>query len=115
MAVRRPIVLVNGRKRELPAGDTMPGFVGAVPVVVEVNFGTGARSVKLNITTPCTTSQRVLASPSLEMPAGLSADELECDMICCVARVIALNNVELVAASIGSPISGLRKINLVII
>ncbi len=30
MAERKPVVLVNGQLRELPAGDTLPGIDGAV-------------------------------------------------------------------------------------
>lgn len=34
MAERRPLVQINGRLKELPVGDTLPGAAGACEVLV---------------------------------------------------------------------------------
>jgi hypothetical protein len=57
--------------------------------------------------------QKVLASASLDMPAGVAEDELEMDMLACAARVLSANNVRLIVASLGGRITGQRNINLI--
>lgn len=32
---RRPLVLINGRQKELPAGDTVPGASGGSEILVQ--------------------------------------------------------------------------------
>jgi hypothetical protein len=61
-----------------------------------------------------TVGQKVIATPALDMPAGLDDDELEMDMITCAARVSATNTVRIAVTSLGAPITGQRIINLVI-
>jgi len=59
-----------------------------------------------------TTGQKVIAVASLTMPAGVDEDELEMDMLACAARVVSVDTVRLIIASLGDAISGQRNINL---
>lgn len=58
--------------------------------------------------------QKVVASASLDMPAGVAEDELEMDMLAVAGRVTGTNNVRLIVASLGGRISGQRNINLIL-
>ena len=81
---------------------------------VTLNFGSpGRRSVLQTFTvTGAATSQRIIASVSLNMPAGVSVDELEMDGIAVAAYVSAANTVIVAAHTTGGPISGNRNVNL---
>lgn len=90
---------------------------GGSVYVREVDFGSpGAVEKFFTVTiTGATTGQRVIATPSLDMPAGVDEDELEMDPLVCAARVSATNTVRLLVASpAGGRISGKRNINITI-
>jgi hypothetical protein len=120
MAVRRALVLDNGRIKQMANGDTPFGAGGGGSVVIEavtVDFGAdGALSKTFDVSvTGATVGQKVLASVSLDMPAGVDEDELEMDMITVAGRVSAADTVRLIAASVsGTAVSGQRTINLTV-
>jgi hypothetical protein len=57
----------------------------------------------------------IIAAASLAMPEGLSADELEMDMVTAAAAVTGPNTVLVKAVSSGAPVSGIRNFNLILI
>lgn len=87
---------------------------GTPATTVTVTFpASGSTVITQNVTvTGATIGQKVIASPSLDMPAGVAADELEMDMLTCAGVVIATDTVRLTVASIGGSHSGARNINL---
>lgn len=118
MALRTPLVLGDqGLPQQLQAGDTLAG--GSVAATsVDVDFGSsgsGARSKTFNVAlTGAAIGAKVIASPSLDMPTGVSADEYECDPFVVAGRVVTTNFVQLVVASLGAPLSRQRRINIVL-
>lgn len=81
---------------------------------LEIDFGEGARSKTFDLSLPAATAgQGVVASVSLDMPAGVAQDELEMDPITCSAAV-AVPGVVRVIASAQAPVSGKRNINLIL-
>lgn len=100
--------------REAPAATVSGGAANMYSTTVD--FGTeGVREKTFNVTvTGASTSNKVVASASLDMPAGVSEDELEMDMLAVAARVTAINTVRLTVASMRGPIIGQRNINLVL-
>jgi hypothetical protein len=100
------------------AYSTPPGGGGGSATIteVEVNFTTPAASRAFAVTVPgAVLTQRVIASISGNMPAGLSPDELEMDPLTVSGFVSAANTVTLfVASAIGSRIRGPRNINLIL-
>lgn len=93
--------------------DALGGGGGSVVIrSVEVDFGDGAMSRTFEVAVAgAVLGQKVLAAPSLDMPAGLSSDEIEMDPITCAGAVTAAGIVTLVVSSTGS-IAGKRNINL---
>jgi hypothetical protein len=89
------------------------GGGGATITTVEVNFTTAARERFFNIAhAGATVGQKVIATPSLDMPAGVAMDELETDPLTVAAAVVVANQVRLLVASArGGLISGKRNIN----
>jgi hypothetical protein len=81
---------------------------------VEVDFGAGDRSKTFLVPLAgATVGQKVLATPSLDMPAGVSADELEMDPLMCAGAVASTGFITLVVSSTGT-ITGKRNINLIL-
>ena len=94
-------------------------FTGGTVAIAEVtiDFGsTGRQSIKQAVTVSgVTVGQKVLAAPSLNMPSGLSADELEMDMIAVAGAVTATDTVTLIASSVNGIVTGRRTIALTVI
>lgn len=95
------------------------GKSAAAPVRIisaSVDFGPdGARTARAVIKDAAALpGQRISISPSLAMPDGVSADELEMDMLAAAARVNAAGEIEIIAASLGAPLSGARPFTLII-
>jgi hypothetical protein len=59
--------------------------------------------------------QTVMASPSLDMPAGVQQDEFEADPFAVAASVLAPDTVRIIAVCLAGPITGKRNINLIIV
>jgi len=90
------------------------GGGGALFTEVMVDFGAeGVDQQTFDVAVVgATTGQKVIAVASLTMPAGVDEDELEMDMLSCAARVVSVDTVRLIIASLGDAISGQRNINL---
>jgi hypothetical protein len=118
MAIRKPIVInAQGVQEELPAGDTLPGSgAGVSASVVTVDFGAAGGIEKVfNVALAgATPGQKVLATVSQDMPAGVAEDELEMDMLAVAGRVPSADLVRLTVASIRGPIRGQRNINILL-
>lgn len=85
--------------------------------MVTVDFGTtgGSRSRTFNLALPGTVvGAKVLASPSLDMPAGVAADEFEADAFVAAGRVVLAGQVQLTVHSLGAPLSGRRNVNVLL-
>ena len=58
---------------------------------------------------------KVVISPSLDMPAGITEDELEMDMLVCAGRVTAADTVRILVSSVnGGTLTGQRNLNLIL-
>jgi hypothetical protein len=122
MATKRPLIRYadTGQIEELRSSDSLPGGGGGgsvSPLTVTISFpAQGATSVTQDVTVSgATIGQKVIASLSLDMPAGVAADELEMDMLYCAGAVIAADTVRLTVSGNGSAlISGQRNINLIL-
>lgn len=120
MATRDPLVLIGGRPSVLPAGDTLSGASGgaaggATTTRVEVDFGTapGVHAKSFSVTVAgVSAGQAVVAAPSLDMPAGVAADELEMDPISAAAHATAADTVLLIVGA-ASRLTGKRAINII--
>jgi hypothetical protein len=90
---------------------------GGLNATVEINSSTPYVSKFFTASVPgAVPGQKVIASVSLDMPAGVAMDEIEADPITVSGRVSAAGVVQLLVASVnGSPIGGKRNINLVIL
>lgn len=114
-----PRLLPSGGTTGQVATRTASGYAWQTPATgsvsvqtVEINFTDPARSKTFDVAAVCTAGQKVMASPSLDMPAGVSADELEMDPITVAAHAVATNVVRITASS-ASLVFGKRNINLV--
>ena len=89
------------------------GGGGATITMAEVNFTTPASVRFFNIThVGATAGQKVLAVPSLSMPAGVAEDELEMDPFTVAGHCTTAGQVRLLVASVnGALLSGKRNIN----
>jgi Protein of unknown function (DUF2793) len=59
--------------------------------------------------------QKVVVTPSLDMPAGLSEDELEMEPLAVSGRVLSAGNIRLHVASLsGAPVLGSRNFNVIV-
>lgn len=90
------------------------GGGGATITRVEVDFGSSGRvsSKTFDVTVPGVTSgQMIVASASLDMPAGVAEDELEMDPISVAAHGVAADTVRLIVSS-HSTLRGKRAINV---
>lgn len=99
------------------SGQSAFGGGGSASIVsVTVDFGTTARRSKtFDITvTGAFVGQQVVAVPSLDMPSGVSADELEMDPIIAFGSVISPNTVRLRVSSLRGPITRQRNINILL-
>lgn len=116
MAVQRPLVLIGGEVRQLPIGDTLPGSGGGAAVIeATVTFSPAQMSKVFTVAAPgAVTTQRVVASVSGNMPAGVSFDELEMDPLTVYGYVSAPDVVTLMINSLGGPVLGSRNINMTI-
>jgi hypothetical protein len=109
------IKTVNGQSL-LGSGDLSVAGGGGLSEMVTVNFGNLAAKERVFTMTVAgaVMGQRVMATPSLLMPAGVALDELELDPITVAAAVVAANTVKLVVASTRGRIRGQRNINLIL-
>ena len=122
MAVKRPLVRYadTGQLEELRAGDTLPGAGGGGSTsasVVTVDFGTSQASRSKTFNVPlagAVVGAKVLASPSLDMPADVSVDEFEMDAFVVAGRVVQTGEVQLTLHSLGAPLSRQRNVNVVL-
>jgi hypothetical protein len=95
--------------------DATGGGGGVAPVQATVDFGLGKLEIVADVTvTGATVGQKVVATPSMDMPSGVSEDELEMDMLACAGRVVSTNTVRLTVASLRSGIVGQRNINVLV-
>lgn len=87
---------------------------GGITKEVLVDFGnTSSTSKTFDVAmAEALTTHKVVATPSLNMPAGVDADELEMDMLACAGRVISNGMVRLTVASSSGPVRGQRNINV---
>lgn len=84
---------------------------------VQVDFGsTPAESKTFDVAlSGAVTTNKVIASPSLSMPAGVDQDEIEADPITVAGVVPSSNNIRLtVSTTNGSAITGKRNINVIL-
>jgi hypothetical protein len=94
------------------------GGAGAgLSATLTVDFGTGGASAARRKTfdvamAGAVVGQKVQASASLDMPAGLSADEYEMDPFVAAGQVVQANQVRLTVASLGAPLSRQRRIHV---
>lgn len=88
---------------------------GSVTITqLTVDFVTPSRAAFFDVTlTGAVVGQKVVAAPSLDMPSGVSEDEMEMDPIAVAGRVVATNTVRLLVSSSGV-ISGQRNINVMV-
>lgn len=104
----------RGVKWATPSG----GGGGAAPSQVSVDFGSQPGSVSrfFDVTfAGATPGQRVIASVSLEMPAGEFEDEHEFDPLTVAGRVVASNTIRLlVSNTMRTSIIGVRRINVLV-
>lgn len=116
MAARKPLVMIAGRPSILPSGDTLEGAGGSAVVHERtVDFTVSRKSGVFSVTVPgVLTSQRIVASVSGQMPAGVSFDELEMDPLTVTGFVSAADTVTLLVASLGGPVKGQRNISMMI-
>ncbi len=120
MATKRPLVRYadTGQLEELRSGDTLPGAGGGGSTsasVITVDFGTSqaSRSKTFDVALAgAVVGAKVLASPSLDMPAGVSADEFEMDAFVAAGRVVQTDQVQITLHSLGAPLSGQRNVNV---
>lgn len=112
-----------GAAVDFAAGDkdvfcTAPGLAVPLTARVTVDFGTArpaARSKTFDVTVRgAQTGMAVVASAALDMPAGVSADELEMDPITVAGRVTAANTVRLLVSSARGPLARQRNINVML-
>lgn len=92
------------------------GGGGLVKAVVDLDFGTGASTVTQEFPwNGAAVGATVLAAVSLDMPAGVSEDELEMDALVVAARISSANVVRVMASTAsGFCITGQRRINLLL-
>ena len=81
---------------------------------VEVDFVAASPGRRFDVAVAgASLGQKIIASVSLDMPAGVQEDELEADPLICSAKVLSAGNVSLMVVSAnGAPIIGKRNINL---
>jgi hypothetical protein len=89
---------------------------GLKTVTVTVNFATPSRGKFFDVTVDgALPLQKVFATPSLEMPQGVTPDELELDPVICYGSCVMSNTVRLfVGSADGGILGGERNINLLI-
>lgn len=107
----------TGNAKDIATQDQLGGGGGSASITsVTVDFGTNnMQQMIFDIALPgATVGQQVIATPSLDMPAGIAEDELEMDMLTCAAKVLSANNIRLIVASLGGAITGQRNINIVL-
>ena len=113
MATRNPLVLINGQLQELPAGDSVAGAGGAA-TVYSVVLDLGATPVR-SATRTFADSNAVTSSKVVMTCAGpadgRSLDELEMDMVRCVAACLANGTISVVVTGDPGQISGQYKFN----
>jgi hypothetical protein len=84
---------------------------------VEVNFTTSARQRFFDVAhVGATIGQKIVASPSLNMPAGVAEDELEMDPVCVAGHCKTAGQVRLLVYSArGGLLSGKRNVNYILV
>lgn len=115
MTVRNPIVLINGRLQELPAGDTLVGAGGGGSATIySVTLDLGTTPVQSATLTfadgNASTSSKIVMT--CEGPAdGRSLDEIEMDMVHCVAKCLTNGVISVVVSGDPGRISGQYQFN----
>jgi hypothetical protein len=95
---------------------TLNASAGATIREVEVDFTAASRGKLFDIAVPgVTAGQKIVATPSLKMPAGVQQDEFEADPFAVAAHVQATDTVRLAVIALAGPIKGKRNINLMVI
>jgi hypothetical protein len=113
--------LVSGTNLKTVGGASLLGS-GDVPIAggsiteVTVDFATASPGQFFDVSVPgVTVGQKVMASPSIAMPAGVAEDELEMDPIFAFAAVNTADVVRLFVGAVGKgQIFGPRNINLMV-
>lgn len=116
MATRKPLVIgANGLPQQLQAQDSLAG-AATLAARVTVDWGDPGRYSLITVVTVtgAVVGQKVAVSAAGDMPAGVSADELEMDMFSGAGAVTATDTVTLTLATSSGPISGQRNVNLLI-
>lgn len=92
------------------------GGGSGISATVEIDSATPYISKFFIVSVPgAVAGQKVICSPSLDMPIGVAQDELEADPITVAGVVSGPGSVRMLVASVnGSPIGGKRNINLVL-
>ena len=111
MTVRRPLVAIGGRVKELPLADSLPALGNPL---IEVTLDFGATPVFSKTFTildaAITAGTPILVGSSGNMPAGVSFDEHEMDALYCVATCAVNGTITLLAVATPGPIAGTRSI-----
>ena len=111
MAIRRPLVLVDGAEKELPIGDTLPGVGGLVLTEVTLDFGANPISAKSFsvANASAVTSSKILMQPSASPVSGRQADELEMDGFNCAAYCAVDGTITALITANPGPVIGQYK------
>lgn len=103
--------------RDIQKSGASAWAAGGLAYAVTVDFGTTApaRSRTFNVAlTGAVVGAKVVANPSLDMPAGVAADEFEMDAFVVAGRVVVAGQVQLTLHSLGAPLSRQRNVNVVL-
>lgn len=111
MAERRPLVVVNGRKAELPAGDTLPGAGGGIGGIATINPNTLGGAYEWTETVAAigvTAASRII----LGIGAHVDTDENAAELLDITAyNAVSGTNTITIEAAFSQPHSGPTKFN----
>jgi len=95
-------------------GATGPTGPAISITTVTVTFTALSRGTFFNVTFPgATVGQKVIASPALDMPAGVAEDEMQADPLVCAGAVTTADQVRLFVGSANNALLyGARNINV---
>lgn len=114
MTARKAIVLVDGGLQELPAGDTLVGAGAGAATIYAVTLDLGSAAVLSKALAfadgNATTSTRIVMTCA--GPAdGRDFDEIEMDMVHCIAACLVDGVISVIVTGNPGPISGQYKFN----